>query len=364
MASQPKLQFEGMNITMGADQNTAIYFIDSRLEEVQVRTSGNDAEVSTPGVSMVAIMKSGGNNFHGAYRRFDISRAVSRPTISTTKLKAQNIGAPPQLKSFYDYAADLGGRIIRDKLWFYGGYAKQSKSEGTLGFAADPGPDGQVSDGRRTSRVFRERPLPVFAEALVSDDEEQPARLRVAARDEGAAAERRRRFRPLEATRDYKNPTAIQKAEWQSTMTPAAARERDGRLRGYVTDYDAAARLRGPMRRAVRISKRDCSRAPTSSIRARRAIDIRVRSASASSRRVRLAGQHDFKTGVSLYYDRTSDAWLNNLAGNYVLITDRIGGVSGTPSRIRIYNTPVFAARQRRHLRVVFQGQLACPRVI
>ena len=26
------------------------------------------------------------------------------------------------------------------------------------------------------------------------------------------------------------------------------------------------------------------------------------------------AGQHDFKTGVSLYWDRTSDAWLNNVA--------------------------------------------------
>ena len=78
--SQPKLQVEGMNITMGADQNTAIYFNDSTLEEVQIKTSGNDAEVSVPGISMVAIMKSGGN---------DVSRRVpgllgiaenSRPT--------------------------------------------------------------------------------------------------------------------------------------------------------------------------------------------------------------------------------------------------------------------------------------------
>jgi len=52
------------------------------------------------------------------------------------------------------------------------------------------------------------------------------------------------------------------------------------------------------------------------------------------------AGQHDFKTGVSLYWDRTADIWLNNAAGNYVLITDRINGVSGTPARIRAYNTP------------------------
>ena len=68
MEAQPKLQDQGMNIAMGADPNTAIDSIDNSLEEVQVRTSGNDAEVSTPGVSMIAIMKSGGNTFRGSYR--------------------------------------------------------------------------------------------------------------------------------------------------------------------------------------------------------------------------------------------------------------------------------------------------------
>ena len=83
MASQPKLQYEGMNIAMGADQNTPIYFIDNSLEEVQVRTSGNDAEVSTPGVSMIAIMKSGSNTFHGSYRgsyQPDTDRGLLDPT--------------------------------------------------------------------------------------------------------------------------------------------------------------------------------------------------------------------------------------------------------------------------------------------
>jgi hypothetical protein len=64
------------------------------------------------------------------------------------------------------------------------------------------------------------------------------------------------------------------------------------------------------------------------------------------------AGQHDFKTGVSIYWDRTSDGWRNNLAGNYVLITDRINGVSGTPFRIR--RTARRWAR-RGYLRLVFQ---------
>src|SRR4029453_6671581 len=47
------------------------------------------------------------------------------------------------------------------------------------------------------------------------------------------------RFRPLEATRDYKNPTAIQKAEWQSTVTPRMLLNATGGYGGYVPDYAA-----------------------------------------------------------------------------------------------------------------------------
>lgn len=56
------------------------------------------------------------------------------------------------------------------------------------------------------------------------------------------------------------------------------------------------------------------------------------------------AGRHELKTGFMLYLDRSSDGYSNNAAGNYILYTDKIGGVSGTPSRIRIYNTPVVPA--------------------
>ena len=151
--AQPKLQYEGMNISMGADLNTPIYFVDNSLEEVQVRTSGNDAEVSTPGVSMIAIMKSGSNTYHGAYRASWQPGELQASNLNA-ELKAQKIGDPPQLKKFYDVAADLGGRIIRDKLWFYGGYAKQTKSEGTLGFAADAGPDGRYLTGDEPQAYF------------------------------------------------------------------------------------------------------------------------------------------------------------------------------------------------------------------
>src|SRR5207237_4034837 len=140
--SQPKLQVEGMNITMGADQNTAIYFNDTTLEEVQIRTSGNDAEVSVPGISMVAIMKSGGNDFHGTYQVSTESPKFQADNLNDA-LRAQGLTATSPLKKFYDVSGDLGGRIVRDKLWFYGAYGRQAKKEGVLGFASGPGADGK-----------------------------------------------------------------------------------------------------------------------------------------------------------------------------------------------------------------------------
>lgn len=339
MEAQPKLQYEGMNIAMGADQNTPIYFIDNSLEEVQVRTSGNDAEVSTPGVSMVAIMKSGSNAFHGAYRGSWQPGSLVANNLNA-ELKAQNINEPPSLKKFYDLAADLGGRIVRDRLWFYGGYAKQTKSEGTLGFAADPGPDGRYLTGDEPQAYFESS---LYQYSLKLSYQMSRSNRIVYAWQRGVKAQPQNgggRLRPLEATRDYRNPTAIQKAEWQSTVTNRLLLNATGGYVGYITDYDAGrsyARADAPSRQDLETGLFTGSHVQHQG----KTRDRYQTEAGVSFFPERqFAGQHDFKTGVSVYWDRTSDDWLNNLAGNYVLITDRINGVSGTPFRIRAYNTP------------------------
>jgi hypothetical protein len=346
MASQPKLQYEGMNIAMGADQNTPIYFIDNSLDEVQVRTSGNDAEVSTPGVSMIAVMKSGSNTFHGAYRGSYQPGSLQGNNLND-ELKAQGVGTPPELKTFYDFAGDLGGRIIRDKLWFYGGYAKQTKNEGTLGFAADAGPDGRYLTGDEPQAYFEST---LYQYSLKTSYQMSKNNRLVYAWQRGVKTQPQNggaRTRPLEATRDYRNPTAIQKGEWQSTASPRLLLNAMGGYAGYVTDYDAGrshARANAPSRQDLETGLFTGSHVQHQG----KTRDRYQAEASASFFPARsFGGQHDFKTGVSLYWDRTSDAWLNNVAsdgpyGNYVLITDRINGVSGTPFRIRAYNTPVF----------------------
>ncbi len=340
VASQPKLQVEGMNIAMGADMNTPIYFNDNTLEEVQIKTSGNDAEVSTPGISMVAILKSGGNTFHGTYAVASESPDLQSSNI-TPELEAQGLSNTQPLKSFYDVSADLGGRIIRDKLWFYGAFSRQAKKQGVVGFVADPGPDGAYLTG--------DEPIAYFGTSLTQYSAKMSYQISknnrlVYAWQRGTKAQPQNgagRFVPLESTRDYKNPTAIQKAELQSAINPRLLLNAVGGFAGYITDYDAArsyARADAPARRDLNTTLRTGSHPlHQNKTRDRYQTEDSLTFFPATS----FLGQHELKSGVMIYLDRSSDGYSNNLACNCVLITDTIGGVPNTPSQIQIYNTPV-----------------------
>jgi Carboxypeptidase regulatory-like domain len=341
--SQPKLQVEGMNITMGADQNTAIYFNDSTLEEVQIKSSGNDAEVSVPGISMVAIMKSGGNDFHGTYQVAAQTPRLQADNLNDA-LRAQGLTATAPLKNFYDLSADLGGRVIRDKLWFYGAYGRQNKNEGLLGFAAAPGPDGKY--------LTADDPLANVETSLSQMSAKLSYQLTknnrlVYAWQRGTKAQPQNnadRFTPLESTRDYKNPTAIQKIELQSMVNPRLLVNAVAGYSGYVTDYDAArsyARADAPPRQDLATTLNTGS-APLHQNKTRDRFQTDDSISFFPERS--FAGKHEFKTGISIYLDKSSDGYSNNLACNCILYTDTIGGVPDTPSQIRLYNTPVVPA--------------------
>ena len=109
-------------------------------EESQVRTYGNTAEVQAPGQATLFVIKSGGDQFHGrftesyqneAWQANNVDAALRAQGISVNKMKYQN-----------DASIDLGGRIIRSKLWFYGSYRDQRNESFLPGFSMEPGADG------------------------------------------------------------------------------------------------------------------------------------------------------------------------------------------------------------------------------
>ncbi len=140
---QTTLDVEGINTTTAHDQDTAVYLNSFSLEEAQFKTSGNNAEIAFPGLAQQAVMKSGSNAFHGSARA-NYENPTWQGNNVTPALAAQGITNPNPIiaPGFYDYNFDLGGRIVKDKLWFYGGTSQQAVTQGTIGFVAAPNAAG------------------------------------------------------------------------------------------------------------------------------------------------------------------------------------------------------------------------------
>jgi hypothetical protein len=139
---EPTLNVEGINITTSHDLDTGAYFDSYSLAEAEFKTSGNTADVAFPGVDMEAVMKSGSNDFHGT-ELGDFENPSFQANNITPLLASQGFKTTNPIKGYYyDYALDLGGRILRDKLWFYVGMSKQAVTQGQLGFVSGPDAKG------------------------------------------------------------------------------------------------------------------------------------------------------------------------------------------------------------------------------
>ena len=92
------------------------------IQEVQVKTGGFEAQYGQAlGGVVNVITKSGTNNLHGslygyfAPQQFEAARTNPDPLLVTKSDYREHQGT-------YDFGADIGGAIKKDKLFFYGGF--------------------------------------------------------------------------------------------------------------------------------------------------------------------------------------------------------------------------------------------------
>jgi len=88
------------------------------LRRPRCRPSGSDADIPVRGIAINAIIKSGGNSFHGGAFYAGTSENFQSNNI-TSELAAQGITTGNPIESRNDLNGELGGRIVKDKLWFY-----------------------------------------------------------------------------------------------------------------------------------------------------------------------------------------------------------------------------------------------------
>jgi hypothetical protein len=100
---------------------TSFYFDHDSFEEVQIITGGAPAEVSVGGVYMNLITKSGGNTLHGATTILYEPGKLQGNNV-TPELKAKGIDKANPVDVIFDFNANLGGPIKKDKIWFFTSY--------------------------------------------------------------------------------------------------------------------------------------------------------------------------------------------------------------------------------------------------
>jgi hypothetical protein len=90
------------------------------MQEVEIKTGGYQAEYGRAlGGVINVITKSGGNEFHGDVFGYFNSRSMR----AEAEVSDEDIIAAEQTEvERWDAGADLGGYILRDRLWFFGSY--------------------------------------------------------------------------------------------------------------------------------------------------------------------------------------------------------------------------------------------------
>ena len=150
------------------------------IEELSISLSEISAEKQMSGIFANIIPREGGNNFTGFFFASYTGEQLQTSNL-TDKLKANGLTAVGGVRLLYDINPAFGGRIIRDRLWFYSAFRKSVTStfipglyfnQTPLGWAYTPDLTKQAflqnrdndADVRLTSQVTPKNKISVFVD--------------------------------------------------------------------------------------------------------------------------------------------------------------------------------------------------------
>jgi hypothetical protein len=143
-SNEGKMTINGMGVgaaSGGGGVGTLIYDTNN-AEEMSVIVSGGLGETDTGGPVVNLVPRSGGNTFSGQSFYNTAGKWSSGSNVNDF-LRGIGIRESGGVINAYDGSVSLGGPILRDRIWFFGGYRKVSTAQGVEGifgnvYALDP----------------------------------------------------------------------------------------------------------------------------------------------------------------------------------------------------------------------------------
>jgi hypothetical protein len=118
---------DGVPVTdMGATGSSAFYYDFDSFQEMAVTTGGADAQNATGGVQLNMVLRKGTNKPSGNARIYFENQSLQAVNISPELAAAlgNTTGKGNRTDKYQDYGFDLGGPLLKDRLWAWGTIAK------------------------------------------------------------------------------------------------------------------------------------------------------------------------------------------------------------------------------------------------
>lgn len=132
-----KWSLDGVDITdMSATGASPIYYDFDMMQEMQVTTGGADASQQTGGVGINFVTRGGTNLFRGTGRLYNVNDRFQDDNV-TDEIRNSGAGSGAPIQDIKDMGFEIGGPVLRDRLWFWGSYGKQDIKVGVVNFYRD-----------------------------------------------------------------------------------------------------------------------------------------------------------------------------------------------------------------------------------
>ncbi len=116
ITNQTRVITEGVDTTEGTG-GAGFYQDYFSQNEIAVSGAGQDVSMNTPGAAVISTIKSGGNTFKSLINQTYEGKSFVGNNVNSS-ITARGGSAQPNLL-FWENHDDLGGPIVKDKLWFF-----------------------------------------------------------------------------------------------------------------------------------------------------------------------------------------------------------------------------------------------------
>lgn len=134
--SNVQWNLEGGSITDLSSNSSPSYFNFDSFDQISVTNGGGDVSVQSSGLSINLVTKSGSNVFKGsAVGTFQNDRMQGN-NVSEEQFKRGTTGflSGAPIKKIYNMSAEYGGPIVKNRLWWWAAFDKQSIDAGVVNF--------------------------------------------------------------------------------------------------------------------------------------------------------------------------------------------------------------------------------------